>query len=313
MRAITRKQFLKAFGGAGAAAVLAPLAFAGPALEQKIKLGVSLYSYTGDYPVTTNLKAFIADVACIGAEGIEIVPDIHIPNYPTPSSTWIGQWHELMSDYKTQPSCYKCRMVSSVGKRDMLTQQEFLNSLVQDMQLAKRLGFNILQPAWESVIPAQGSVAAWRQMAQRILPYAEKHGVKVAFDVNAAGPAVDSFADFIARTQTKHLGIVLNIGKSGMQPGGASFRQLQAVLPYTLHVRAQFVGSYLFHTETTSWRIAEEPQRYTAPIENMIPLLLQAKYEGVISSEYEGPRIELVASNHLQMQNARMLRLIQRA
>ena len=53
------------------------------------KLGVTLYSYTGDYGVTMTLEDCIADVVDMGATGIEILSETHIPGYPNPSDAWV--------------------------------------------------------------------------------------------------------------------------------------------------------------------------------------------------------------------------------
>ena len=49
------------------------------------KLGVTLYSYTGDYGVTMTLEDCIADAVDAGATGIEILSETHIPGYPNPT------------------------------------------------------------------------------------------------------------------------------------------------------------------------------------------------------------------------------------
>ena len=84
MYQMTRRQFLKTVAGAGTAVAFSSLTIAAPDPKSQIKLGTTLYSYTGGYGATTNLEAWIADAAAIGAKGIEIVSEIHIPNYPNP-------------------------------------------------------------------------------------------------------------------------------------------------------------------------------------------------------------------------------------
>jgi hypothetical protein len=46
------------------------------------RYGVSLYSYMGDYGTVMDLEAALASVADIGATGVEILGEGHIPNYP---------------------------------------------------------------------------------------------------------------------------------------------------------------------------------------------------------------------------------------
>ncbi len=58
-------------------------------MTPKFKLGVSLYSYTGDFSVTMNLEDCIADAVDAGAKGIEILSETHIPGYPEPTDAWV--------------------------------------------------------------------------------------------------------------------------------------------------------------------------------------------------------------------------------
>ena len=51
-----------------------------------LKYGVSLCSYTGDINTVLTLEDAMAQIADIGATGIEILGEGHVPNYPEPST-----------------------------------------------------------------------------------------------------------------------------------------------------------------------------------------------------------------------------------
>ncbi len=119
----TRKDFLKTLGVASAT-VLSGNAMASavsraskktslPASQaaqitrkaDKIKLGVSLYSYqhaiyTGDM----NTEDCLAELNAIGAEGVQIIDGITIPNFPNPPQSWVDQWLDWMEKYKLTPT-----------------------------------------------------------------------------------------------------------------------------------------------------------------------------------------------------------------
>ena len=57
-----------------------------PAPEGRIKYGVSTYSYTGDVNTTMTLEDVFADIADLGATGIEILGEGNLPNYPSPDA-----------------------------------------------------------------------------------------------------------------------------------------------------------------------------------------------------------------------------------
>ena len=108
MGQLTRRHFIQATTGALVASAIPRLAVAAPAGKSSIRLGVTLYSYTGDYARATVLQDCIADAAATGSEGIELLSKTHIPDYPNPSDEWIDRWGSLVRDHRMAPSCYDC-------------------------------------------------------------------------------------------------------------------------------------------------------------------------------------------------------------
>ena len=51
-------------------------------MEKKIKRGVAIYSYSGEYGRTMNLEDCFKDMYDMGATGIEILANSHIDSYP---------------------------------------------------------------------------------------------------------------------------------------------------------------------------------------------------------------------------------------
>src|SRR5574341_1368465 len=71
-----------------------------------IKRGVSLYSFQEEYFLRKmNLEEIIATCANLGVQGIEIIGDQMIPNYPHVSDEFYEQWHDWMEKYKVTPTC----------------------------------------------------------------------------------------------------------------------------------------------------------------------------------------------------------------
>jgi len=56
-----------------------------PRLNGKPKQGVSLYCYSGEYDVSMTMEDCFIDMYDMEAEGIEILANGHIPNYPNPT------------------------------------------------------------------------------------------------------------------------------------------------------------------------------------------------------------------------------------
>jgi len=104
-------------------------------------------------------------------------------------------------------------------KNRMLTPDEAVERLVQDFQLANRLGFKVLRQQWPPYPPdnpADASLAPYvaskraMQVIEKALPFAEKYGVRMAVELHSPthlkSEWMDSCLDLIARTRTKHFG-----------------------------------------------------------------------------------------------------------
>ena len=112
-------------------------------------------------------------------------------------------------------------------------------------------------PAWGGNSPDSLSSPGSRGMAQRALPYAEKHDIKLAPEIDAtmmSNPReTDAYLDLINRTRTRHLGITLDAGMFQRHPtrliseAGAEVSQtIQPLLTYLFHLRCRYRGPYLF-------------------------------------------------------------------
>src|SRR5919107_2651854 len=63
------------------------------------RYGVSLYSYMGDYGTVMDLETALASIADLGATGVEILGEGHVPGYPEPTPAWIDNWFSLLEKY----------------------------------------------------------------------------------------------------------------------------------------------------------------------------------------------------------------------
>ena len=58
--------------------------------------GISIYSYSAEYGVSKSLEDCFADMADMGAKGLEILANTHIENYPYPTADWVANWRRLL-------------------------------------------------------------------------------------------------------------------------------------------------------------------------------------------------------------------------
>ena len=117
-----------------------------PAPEGRIKYGVSTYSYTGDVNTSMTLEDVFAEIADLGATGIEILGEGNIPDYPTPDPAWIDTWHGLVQKYGLTPTNYGSWVDTTRWHDRDLTAEEGAEQLQLDLRLAKQLGFTSVRP-----------------------------------------------------------------------------------------------------------------------------------------------------------------------
>jgi hypothetical protein len=228
---LTRNHFLKTLGFASAAAVGADAigsAVCGdsnagrqalPANQRKagardIMLGVSLYSYQhAFYTGEMTLEDSLAELNSIGAQGVQIIDEITVPNFPNPSEQWVDHWFEMCDKYKLTPTNMDSFVDIYWGWRHKpMGLQEQVETLTTRLKLAKRLGFTVVRPTSGSVSEPVG------QLFEKIVPVAESLNVRVTPELHAPIPLqanaafVGGILETIHKTGTKHLGFTLDLG-----------------------------------------------------------------------------------------------------
>lgn len=295
-----------------------------------MKLGVSLYSYGGDFLVTMTLEDCLADVADMGAVGIEILADTHIPGYPAPKAAWVDEWHALVERHGLTPTCYSSWLDTRLRADRTLTVEEAVPILVRDLDLAHRLGFTIVRPKLGVVSLDLVPDPIWRETIERALPKAEEHGIRIAPEIHAPTPLrsriVEDYLD-LAR-QTEHFGLLIDTGifqnaeRSGThsdsrfvfgdpdpelakqvaremsKPMNEDPGDLVELMPYVVHVHAKF------------WDVTDELTDPHVPYDSVVKALVDGGYRGSLSSEYEGARDLYRATDMVRRQQAMLRRLV---
>jgi sugar phosphate isomerase/epimerase len=186
----------------------------------RIKLGCTMFSYLPDFQSgTRTLEDCIADVGDMGGEGIEILGEAHVPDYPNPSKQWVKQWFGWMEKYHVKPGGYNTFVDSMFYSHRMLTPEEAAERLVVDFKLANRLGINVLRQQWppypadnkadEIYAPYVKSKPAMDTI-MKALPAAEKYDVRMGIELHSPtqlkSAFIDSIIEVIVKTKTRHLG-----------------------------------------------------------------------------------------------------------
>ena len=216
---ITRKEFLQALAGVAASSLIPASAPIVAAAEEgrrspvtaeakgKIGRGVTFYSYQDELVLhKMSIEDCIAAVSDLGTDGIELIGEEGIPNYPNLSDQWVAQWFGWMDKYHTRPICYDCCYDSNLISGRSLTLKESVDIIVRDLKIANKLGFKIVRA--QRTIPADVMEAS--------VPYAEKYDIKMCTEIHAPvllkSTWIDPYMEVITKTKTKNVGFVVDMG-----------------------------------------------------------------------------------------------------
>jgi sugar phosphate isomerase/epimerase len=177
----------------------------------QVKRGVTLYSYQEEfYTRTMTLEDCLAEVQSMDVEGVELLPEQMIPEFPNPSKNWLDDWHRMLSRFNLTPVCMDTFVDTTWGGHREMSLQESVSVLEGQLKLAKELGFPVIRPTTGPV--EQGALS----MIRAAIPLAEKHNVKIAVEIHAPirlrSKYINEYLDVIAETGTKHFGFTLDFG-----------------------------------------------------------------------------------------------------
>jgi len=213
MNSVTRRELLVGSSSLALSASVPTTLFArlGSAPARKIKRGISFYSYQEEYyKHEVDVEDCFAEVASIGATGVQVIAEEMVPNYPNPPQSWVDNWYAMMAKYKTEPTNIDTFVDVYVGGHRKMSTEEAAETLIGQIRLANRLGFRVMRPTTGPVEePAT-------EMIERALPVAEKYDVRIAPEVHAPipleGKYINSYLELIHRTGTKHMGFTVDFG-----------------------------------------------------------------------------------------------------
>jgi sugar phosphate isomerase/epimerase len=276
----------------------------GPNQSRGPKYGVSTYSYTGDMNTIMTLEDAMAEIADMGCTGIEILGEGNIPNFPTPSTQWIDEWHRLLAKYELEPTNLGSWIDTTMWLDRDLTAQEGYEALARDIRLASTLGFSFIRPKFGVVSWDLDPHPIWQEVVERALPLAVEKNVVICPEIHPPTPikhkVVDDYISFIKRTGTEHFGLLMD---TGIFMTKAAFFGLDGHEPQTedeipvplraLKVPMEDLAAVMEHVvffQAKFYDIDEKLQDPHVPWRGIFEVLKKANFTGYLSSEYEGPR-----------------------
>ncbi|MDF2672162.1 MAG: sugar phosphate isomerase/epimerase [Clostridiales bacterium] len=144
-------------------------------MENKIKLGVSLYSFSTEYiSEQLDLEGLLKKVKELGFEGIEMIPAQMAPEYPYLSDEWIEEFKGLLAKYELTPVCWSAYIDMGIRSDRDLTEEEIIQYTLNDLIYAKKAGFPMVR--------TQHAISP--KIFRAMIPYCKQLGVKLTIEMH---------------------------------------------------------------------------------------------------------------------------------
>ena len=180
-----------------------------------IKRGVSLYSYQQtQFFKELDLEGQLKEVSenLFGADGIEMLDEMSLRQYPNPTQEFVDKWFEWNKKYGTTPVTMDVFHDVLQFRDHVMSYSESAERLKSDIRLAKRLGFKNVRTL--ATTPVEIMIEA--------LPVAEELDIKLGKEIHAPipinGQYVQEIIDYCEKSGTKHLGLVPDWGIFAFRP-----------------------------------------------------------------------------------------------
>ncbi|MFM6977386.1 MAG: sugar phosphate isomerase/epimerase family protein [Micrococcales bacterium] len=270
------------------------------------KYGVSLFSFTNDYGVVMDLEDSMRIISDLGATGIEILGEGHIPNYPNPTDEWLSHWFELLKKYNLEATNYGSWIDTRLHKGQTIDGKTGAEMLQRDLRLASKLGFKFVRPKIGVVSSELDPDPSWDEAVERSLDLAAELDIIICPEIHQPTPikhpVVDGYIDFIQRTGTKHFGLLIDTGifqdpetrPAYMRGPKVEPEHLLDIKDYIVFIQAKFIN------------ITDDFTDEQIPWQPVLQALKDSGYEGYLSSEYEGERLPWRGVDQVRRQHALM-------
>lgn len=173
----------------------------------KVKLGVSLFSYSSEYyQKILSLDDILHKAKEAGAEGIEIVAAQMIPGFPYPTKEWLHQFRGKCENLGLDPFCYSAHLDSGLRSDRWLTDEEKIESTLNDIRNAYEMG--------ASAVRTQQTISP--QLLYKVAPLAERYKMKVGVEIHPPHRLEteiwQEFLKVFRDLDSPYIGVVLDTG-----------------------------------------------------------------------------------------------------
>lgn len=207
---------------------------------------------------TRSLSEMIEHIAGIGGvQGVEASSESLLSYYPDVSDAFCDQWNELLDTHNLQAVTLGTYIDRLQFRDHAMTIEETADAICRDLRIAKKLGFQNMRIMHD--IPLEA--------VQIALPLAEDLDIRMLDELlspatiqRRAGRKGEDCAialDFIARTGTKHFGLMINLGLFQNQPNPTQILDVM-LEDYTPAAAQDEYASVMAHFRTMEFPAFEE-------------------------------------------------------
>lgn len=208
------------------------------------KLGSTLYSFTNEWHERRyDFESLIAEVArrSLGP-GLELIGFSSIRGFPKVSDDFAARFKDLMAQHQLTPSCLSINADMAIRRGTMMGVDEAVAYHAPQIEAAAKLGFPVVRCQF----------AAPAEVLVKLLPLAEKHGIKMGPEVHAPlnpnSPPVMAYREAYAKANSPLLGFIPDFG--------CSARDLPAT--YIANLRRQELPEHLIQLALELWHLPKD-------------------------------------------------------
>ena len=300
------------------------------AKKHEVKRGVSLYSFQEEFFLRKmTLEDCIAACAEMGALGIETIGEQMMPGFPNLSDEFYDQWHGWMDKYGVVPTCHDSFIDTKKYKGRLMTDEEMLAATLRDLKHASRLGCTVVRTQrltpphiCEQAVPyaeehnvrmgieihaphtfdSDVMQVHYEMMEKLDSPYYaflpdmgtyEKRFPRVRSERHIRNGAKREIVKYICDAYENREDLD-KVGVEVEKMGGGELEL--AVLNDAKRIiyddprRLLDFKHRIIHIHAKFYEMLDDGTEYSIPYEDVVPVLIEAGFDGYLSSEYEGNR-----------------------
>lgn len=287
------------------------------------QLSVSTYSYTGDMYTLLTLEDVMADIADLGATGIEMLAEGNIPGYPQPTNAWQDEWFRLLETYRLTPTNLGTWVDTTMWLDKDLTVDQGEAQIKHDLQLAKSLGFTSIRPKFGVTTMELDPHPIWQESVLRSLDLAEKLDIVICPEIHSPTPikhkVTQDYIRFIEEHKSSKFKLMIDTGIFQTEPCDDGHEGIEVKggkrPPFLEPLKVpmsdlQEILQHVYFIQTKFFEIDDQLNDLHIPWDGIVDTLQSAGWNGWLSSEYEGRREPYRGRDQVRRQHALLRNLL---